>query len=80
MQAYKSLKHGVANMDVLVVLATSISYSYSVLVVVVAMILEEPMSPMTFFETTPMLIVFISLGRWLEHVAKVTVIYIIDVC
>lgn len=58
-------------MDVLVVLATSISYAYSVIVVIVAMILREPMSPVTFFETTPMLMVFISLGRWLEHVAKV---------
>ncbi|KAK3099390.1 hypothetical protein FSP39_003672 [Pinctada imbricata] len=69
-QAYKSLKHKAANMDVLVVLATTISYTYSVIVVVVAMILKEEVSPVTFFETTPMLMVFISLGRWLEHVAK----------
>ncbi|XP_060556609.1 copper-transporting ATPase 1-like isoform X2 [Ruditapes philippinarum] len=69
-QAYKALSHKSANMDVLVVLATTISYAYSVSVVLAAIGLHEPFSPMTFFETTPMLMVFISLGRWLEHIAK----------
>ncbi|KAL3879471.1 hypothetical protein ACJMK2_031767 [Sinanodonta woodiana] len=69
-QAWKAMKHKSANMDVLVVLATTISYVYSICVVVASMAMQEPFSPFTFFETTPMLMVFISLGRWLEHVAK----------
>ncbi|CAF3380861.1 unnamed protein product [Rotaria sp. Silwood1] len=68
-QAFKSLKHKTANMEVLIVLATTIAYIYSVIVVIVNMILKVP-SPMAFFDVSPMLFMFVALGRWLENTAK----------
>jgi Cu+-exporting ATPase len=68
--AWKAIKHRTTNMDVLIMLATTISYVYSFIVLFTAAILRHNPSPITFFDTPPMLLLFVSLGRWLEAMAK----------
>ena len=60
--AYLNLKHGSANMDVLVAMGTSAAYFYSV----VNTFIGGPL----YYETAAILITLILLGRLLEAVAK----------
>lgn len=69
-QAIAAIKHGRSNMDVLILLATSTAYSYSVLVTTYFMLREYDYSPRAFFDVPPMLFTFVSLGKWLEHMAR----------
>jgi len=69
--AWKSVKHGSATMDVLVVLGTTAAYTYSVFSLIVAIAKNDPaFHPTTFFDTSTMLIMFISLSRYMENIAK----------
>ncbi|KAL4881578.1 E1-E2 ATPase-domain-containing protein [Aspergillus karnatakaensis] len=68
--SYKSLKHRAPTMDVLVMLGTSAAFFYSVFTMVVAILMEPHNRPNTVFDTSTMLITFITLGRWLENRAK----------
>lgn len=68
--AYKSIKHRSTTMDVLVVLGTSAAYVYSVMVMFFSMFGPSEYRPHVFFETSTMLLSFVSLGRYLENKAK----------
>lgn len=68
--SYKSLKHGSATMDVLVVLGTSAAFFFSVGSMLTSILAAPHNRPSTVFDTSTMLITFISLGRYLENKAK----------
>lgn len=68
--AYKSLKHGTATMDVLVMLGTTAAYVYSVFTMFFGLFNPLNYHPMLFFDTTTMLIMFVSMGRYVENKAK----------
>ena len=62
--AYKSLRNGSANMDVLVAMGTSVAYLYSI------PILLGWLSGHVYFETSAMIITLIKVGKYLEARAK----------
>ena len=69
--AFKAIKHKAATMDVLIVMGTSAAYFYSVAVMFFAIFHTTPgYRPFVFFETSTMLFMFVSLGRYLENKAK----------
>ncbi len=67
--AYKALRHGSANMDVLVVLGTSAAYFYSVASLLLS-IFQGFHAGNLFFEVSVLLICFVLFGRLLENIAK----------
>ncbi|KAK6833603.1 Cu2+-exporting ATPase [Apiospora arundinis] len=68
--AWKSVKHGSPTMDVLVVLGTSAAFFFSVMAMCVSFMFPPHSRPSTIFDTSTMLITFITLGRYLENNAK----------
>ncbi|KAI1261450.1 heavy metal translocatin [Xylariaceae sp. FL1019] len=68
--AYKSLKHGSPTMDVLVVLGTSAAFFFSIFAMTVSVLSPPHSRPGTIFDTSTMLITFITFGRFLENRAK----------
>ncbi|XP_057797951.1 probable copper-transporting ATPase HMA5 [Salvia miltiorrhiza] len=67
--AYRAIKRGAANMDVLVMLGTNAAYLYSVYSALRSAS-SRGFESTDFFETSAMLISFILLGKYLEALAK----------
>jgi len=67
---WKSIKHGSPTMDVLVILGTSYAFFFSIIAMLVSFLFPPHTRPATLFETSTMLITFVTLGRFLENRAK----------
>ncbi|KAF9898094.1 hypothetical protein BX616_004499, partial [Lobosporangium transversale] len=67
--AYKSIKHGVATMDVLVSLGTLSAFTFSSFSMIYSMF-DTAHKATVFFDTSSMLIAFVTFGRYLENMAK----------
>lgn len=68
--AYRALSHRAPTMDVLVCLSTSCAFFFSVLSVLYSTAISYPKHPATLWETSAMLITFITAGKYLENKAK----------
>jgi Cu+-exporting ATPase len=68
--AYKSLRNGSANMDVLVVMGSSAAYFYSVAVLIALTMGSTALGEHVYFETSAAIITLIVLGKLLEARAK----------
>ena len=66
---WKALRHGGANMDVLVALGSSAAYLYSVIIVLLCF-RHEHFEGMVLFDVSAMLISIVVLGKYVENAAK----------
>ncbi|WP_251517331.1 MULTISPECIES: heavy metal translocating P-type ATPase [Staphylococcus] len=67
--AYKNLRNGSANMDVLVALGTSAAYVFSIYELI-KWLVRSNYEPHLYFETSAVLITLILFGKYLETLAK----------
>jgi Cu+-exporting ATPase len=68
--AWKSIRNGAANMDVLVALGSSVAYAYSVVVALALSLGSVAMGEHVYFETAALIVTLIKLGKLLEVRAK----------
>ncbi|MCB9156339.1 MAG: copper-translocating P-type ATPase [Caldilineaceae bacterium] len=68
--AYKSLRNGAANMDVLVAMGSSVAYVYSIAVLIALTLGIHTLGHHVYFETSAVIITLIVMGKLLEVRAK----------
>jgi Cu+-exporting ATPase len=68
--AFKALKAGYADMNVLLSLGTNSAYFFSLALIIQQIFSSTPVTDKLFFETTAMIILFQNLGKLLETYAK----------
>ncbi len=68
---WRALRHGSTTMDTLVAIGTSAAWGYSVFVTMYPMVLHDAgLMPVTYFDSSAIIIGLILAGRWLEHRAR----------
>ena len=70
--AWRAARHGTTNMDTLVAIGTTAAWGYSVVVTLVPdVVIAAGLEPVTYFDSSTIIIGLVLLGRWLEARAKV---------
>src|SRR4029078_1509172 len=70
--AWRAARHRTTNMDTLVAIGTSAAWGYSVVVTLwPALVMDAGIEPVTYFDSSTLIIGLVLLGRWLEARAKV---------
>ena len=70
--AWRAARHGTTNMDTLVAIGTTAAWGYSVVVTLwPEVVMEAGIEPVTYFDSSTIIIGLVLLGRWLEARAKV---------
>jgi Cu+-exporting ATPase len=69
--AWRAARHRTTNMDTLVAIGTTAAWGYSVIVTIAPeRILSAGLEPVTYFDSSTIVIGLVLLGRWLESRAK----------
>ena len=69
--AWRAARHGTTNMDTLVAVGTSAAWAYSTVVTIwPAVVIGAGLEPVTYFDSSTIIIGLVLLGRWLEARAK----------